>query len=70
MVRSDRNYEHMTSGARNTRDFLNLLRVVGRMWGSHGDKITATSQGRDVDSEKADKLRRAAAGGDFGISSR
>jgi hypothetical protein len=60
----------MTSGARNTRDFLNLLRVVGRMWGSHGDKITATSQGRDVDSEKADKLRRAAAGGDFGISSR
>lgn len=45
------------SGTRSTRDFLNLLRVVGRMWGSHGDKITTASQGRNVDDEKADKLR-------------
>lgn len=36
-----------------TRDFLNTLRVAGRMWGSHGDKITNAAQGRNYDDERA-----------------
>lgn len=36
-----------------TQNFLNTLRVAGRMWGSHGDKITNAAQGRNYDDERA-----------------
>lgn len=43
-----------------TRDFLNGLRVAGRMWSSHGDKITNAAQGRNYDDERAaQKLSKA-----------
>lgn len=48
-----------------TRDFLNGLRVAGRMWGSHGDKITNAVQGRNYDDERVaatQSKRRGAAG--------
>lgn len=41
------------SAAAGTERFLNSLRVVGRMWGSHGDKITNAAQGRNYDDERA-----------------
>lgn len=39
------------SGGTGTRDFLNALRIAGRLWGSHGDKITNATQGRNFDDE-------------------
>lgn len=41
------------SAAAGTERFLNTLRVVGRMWGSHGDKISNAAQGRNFDDERA-----------------
>lgn len=38
-----------------TRDFLNGLRIAGRLWGSHGDKITYAAHGRNYDDERAAK---------------
>jgi len=45
-----------------TRDFLNGLRVAGRIWSSHGDKITNAAQGRNYDDERADQKLGKAAG--------
>jgi hypothetical protein len=41
------------SGSAGTERFLNTLRVAGRMWGSHGDKITNAAQGRNFDDERS-----------------
>ena len=41
------------SGGTGTKDFLNALRIAGRLWGSHGDKITNAAQGRNFDDEVA-----------------
>lgn len=50
-----------------TRDFLNGLRVAGRIWSSHGDKITNAATGRNYDDERAaQKLGKATGAGATG----
>lgn len=41
----------MSGTSAGTERFLNGLRVVGRLWGSHGDKITQKAQGRSYDDD-------------------
>lgn len=41
----------MSGTSAGTERFLNGLRVVGRLWGSHGDKIQGSAQGRSYDDE-------------------